>query len=292
MAAWPALVLDFPGPPGPAGSSDASCLKDLVSADLHGFDVAAILEQTDDRWYVCFRSAGHRAEAAALLTGAHGPLGLCVRAVEMDDEDWARRSQSSLRAVRVGRIVVAPPWAAEAASPAPDTLTIVIEPAMGFGSGHHATTRLCLDALQRIGVHGRLVVDIGTGSGVLALAAARLGASAVLAIDVDPDALDNARSNAAMNGSPAAVEFRLADFRTDSAPAADVVVANLTGGMLAANVSAVARGVAPGGLLVLSGITAEERTEVLAAFADGFSTDGLAEEEGWCCAVLRHDARQ
>ena len=287
MAAWPALVLEFPESPGAAESPDPALLKDLVSADLHGFDVAAILEQADNRWFVCFRSAGQRAEAAALLADGHGRLGLGVRAVEMDDEDWARRSQSSLRAVRVGRIVVAPPWAAEASASAPDTLTIVIEPAMGFGSGHHATTRLCLDALQRIGVDGRFVVDIGTGSGVLALAAARLGASAVLAIDVDPDALDNARSNAAMNGSPAAVEFRLADFRTDSTPAADVVVANLTGGMLAANAFSIARGVVPGGLLVLSGITAEERDAVLGAFSDGFTTEWHAEEEGWCAAVLR-----
>jgi ribosomal protein L11 methyltransferase len=287
MAAWPALVLDFPGPPGRAGSPDASFLKDLVSADLDGFDVAAILEQADDRWYVCFRSAGQRAEAAGLLADGHGRLGLGVRAVEMDDEDWARRSQSSLCAVGVGRIVVAPPWSAEAAAPAPDTLTIVIEPAMGFGSGHHATTRLCLEALQRIGVDDRLVVDIGTGSGVLALAAARLGASAVVAIDVDPDALDNARSNAAMNGSPAAVEFRLADFRTGSTPAADVVVANLTGGMLAANAAAVVRTVAPGGRLILSGITTEERAQVLRAFAATCVIDWAAEEEGWCCAVLR-----
>ena len=123
--------------------------------------------------------------------------------------------------------------------------TIVIEPAMGFGSGHHATTRLCLAALQRLDLRGRRVLDIGTGSGVLALAALRLGAAGVVAIDVDPDALENARGNAALNGSPAGVEFRQSDFRQETGLAGDVVLANLTGAMLAAGAASLARTVAP-----------------------------------------------
>jgi ribosomal protein L11 methyltransferase len=119
-----------------------------------------------------------------------------------------------------------------------------------------------------------------------ALAAARLGAASVLAIDVDPDALENARGNAALNGTPRGVEFRQADFRQEPGLRADLVVANLTGGMLTAGADELARTVVPGGALILSGITAEERDAVYRAFENGFRMDWHAEEEGWCCALL------
>ncbi len=182
---------------------------------------------------------------------------------------------------------MAPPWDTESPAGDPALTTVVIEPAMGFGSGHHATTRLCLEALQRLDLRNCRVLDVGTGSGVLALSAALLGAASVVAIDVDRDALDNARGNAVLNGSPPAVEFRLADFREERGLEADVVVANLTGGMLAAGASELARTVAPGGALILSGITSEEREAVYRAFTERFSMEWHAEEDGWCCALCR-----
>jgi ribosomal protein L11 methyltransferase len=285
MPAWPALDISFPAE-GAGRAPREPSLPDRVSLALDGLDIVAVVEASDNRWQVFFRNPAARASAGAALEEACGPGVLELRAVEVEDEDWARRSQASLRAVRVDRIVVAPPWDASAPADRPDVITILIEPAMGFGSGHHATTRLCLRALQRIGVQGRSVLDVGTGSGVLALAAARLGAARVLAIDVDPDALSNALANAAMNGMAAEVEFRQQDFRDGTAGAAEVVVANLTGGMLAASVAHLARAVAPGGALILSGITAEERDAVLRAFADRFSIEWSEAEEGWYAALL------
>jgi ribosomal protein L11 methyltransferase len=284
MAAWPAIDIVFPEPG--AEAPDAPPVQDRVLADLDGLDIVAIAEHAGDAWRVFFRTEVDRAAAMALLHAMPAPAAVDVRPVDVDDEDWARRSQASLRAVRAGRIAVAPPWDAAAQAAAPDVLTVVIEPAMGFGSGHHATTRLCLEALQRCDLAGRRVLDIGTGSGVLALAAARLGASSVLAVDVDPDALDNARGNAVLNGSPPNVEFREADFRHDPALIADVVVANLTGGMLEAAADALVRTVARGGQLIISGITVEERDQVHRAFAAGVSMEWQAEEAGWCCALL------
>jgi ribosomal protein L11 methyltransferase len=285
MRSWPALRLSFPESPA-EGATEAS-LQDLVSADLDGADIVAIVEQPDGAWQVSFRDAECRTAVAEQLRGWHGRDGLDVSEVEVNDEDWARRSQEALRAVRIGGVIVAPPWDTAREAAGPGDVTIVIEPAMGFGSGHHATTRLCLSALQRLDLRGREVLDIGTGSGVLALAAAALGAIRALGIDIDADALENARGNAAMNGSPAAVEFRLADFREAPSLTADVVVANLTGGMLAAHAAAVRRTVAPGGTLVLSGITSGERETVLGAFEEGFSVEWSSEEDGWCCALLR-----
>jgi len=283
MRTWPALTLAFPRLDSTGGV--AATLQDLVSAELDGLDVAAIAEQPDERWQVFFGDQARRAAAAAALSVAFGTTGLVVTALDVPDGDWARRSQAALGAVRAGDLVVTPPWD-PAATAAGDTRTIVIEPAMGFGSGHHATTRLCLIALQRLDLHGRRVLDIGTGSGVLALAAARLGAAAVLAIDVDADALDNARLNATLNGDPAAVEFRMMDFRREAPAPADVVVANLTGGMLAASAAEVVGSVAAGGALILSGVTREEREHVLAAFAASCALEWTAEEDGWVAAIL------
>ena len=283
---WPALTLAFPILDSTGGV--AATLQDLVSAELDGLDVAAIAEQPEERWQVFFGDQARRAAAAAALSAAFGTTGLVVTALDVPDGDWARRSQAALGAVRAGDIVVTPPWD-PAASAAGDTRTIVIEPAMGFGSGHHATTRLCLVALQRLDLHGRRVLDIGTGSGVLALAAARLGAASVLAIDVDADALDNARLNATLNGDPASVEFRMMDFRREAPAPADVVVANLTGGMLAASAAEVVGSVAAGGALILSGMTREERGHVLAAFAGSCTVEWTAEEDEWCCVLLRTD---
>lgn len=287
---WPALSLAFHPGPGDAGADADTTLQDLVSATLDGLGVTAVSELPDGAWLVFFRSENHRRDAASALQAAHGDAGLDVHAIDVPDEDWARRSQAALGAVRVGRVVVAPPWDALAATPEPGSVTIIIEPAMGFGSGHHATTRLCLAALQRLDLQGRRVLDIGTGSGVLALTAARLGAREVLAIDIDADALDNARGNAALNGHPPGVEFRACDFRLGTPLSADIVLANLTGGMLIASAADVTRAVVPSGNLILSGITAEERAQVLAAFSQRARIEWTSEEDGWCCVLLRPNA--
>ncbi len=284
MRTWPALVLHFPA--SVARARPDTSIQDLVAATLDGLDVAAVEELPDGPWRVFFKDDRHRAAADRVLRASHGSQGLAIRTLDVPDEDWARRSQAALRAVRVGGIVVAPPWDAAEGGPEAGAVTIVIEPAMGFGSGHHATTRLCLAALQRVDARGCRVLDIGTGSGVLALAAARLGARSVAAIDIDADALDNARGNAALNGNPPCVEFKEADFRQVPLQPADIVVANLTGGMLAANATTIVRLVAPGGSLVLSGITSEEREQVLAAFAAWGRVDWIAEEDSWCCVIM------
>ncbi len=167
MRTWPALIV--------SGFTDT----DLFLAALSDHDIAAIEELDDTAWRVFFpsRAARDRARIALLLDRPS----LAVEPVEVPDEDWAARSQASLRAIRVGRLVVAPPW------DLPDedaTITIVIQPSMGFGTGHHATTRLCLASLQALDLRYRRVLDIGTGSGVLAIAASLTLVSTVAVVCV------------------------------------------------------------------------------------------------------------
>ena len=202
---------------------------------------------------------------------------------DVDDEDWARRSQESLTPVTVGRIVVAPPW--DVPADQGDATVIVIEPSMGFGTGHHATTRLCLAALQRIDLQDRVVLDIGTGSGVLAIAARLLGAREALGIDNDADAIQAATDNLALNPDVGAVRFEAVDLRDASLRPADIVTANLTGALLIRAAPLLRAAVQPGGTLVLSGVLAEEREAVVRALEPARLLWEDA-EEGWIVLVL------
>ena len=193
------------------------------------------------------------------------------------DEDWAARSQAALKAVTVERIIVAPPWDVP--------LTIVIQPSMGFGTGHHATTRLCLTALQRLDVKGRDVLDVGTGSGVLAIAASRLGAASVRACDDDQDAIQAAWENLALNPG-AVVTMLVGDLRTLQLEPAHVVLANITGGLLVATAARLISLTAAHGHLILSGFQVAEERDVVAAFT-GASLVERFEEDSWLSVTLR-----
>jgi len=278
---WPALVIEAPSLDEPADA------EGLVAAALDDFAPQAIEDlaerplppgglwdptfppipeppPTPLRWRAFFSSADARDRAAAALSTTWPMLQLSV--VDVPDEDWAARSQQSLTAVTAGRFIVAPPWDIPADAPA-GTTVIVIEPSMGFGTGHHPTTRLCLRLLSGIDMHGRRVLDIGTGSGVLAMAAALSGAADVIGLDVDQDAIDAARTSAALNPLPPVIRFDAGDFRSAPPQPADLVVANLTGGMLRVTASALSALVVPGGTLVISGFDESEEPAVRAAFA-------------------------
>ncbi|MEO5742589.1 MAG: 50S ribosomal protein L11 methyltransferase, partial [Vicinamibacterales bacterium] len=183
--------------------------------------------------------------------------------------------------ITIGRIVVAPPWDAGS-----DPLsTIVVQPSTGFGTGHHATTRLTLKALQELTLDDRIVLDIGCGSGVLAIAAVKLGARSAVGIDIDPDALENARDNASLNDTGDRVRFEEGDFR-EIRRDAGVVIANLTGALLERSAEALAAMVAPGGYLIVSGFMDSEQAAVVPAIEKFLAIQKIAQEEEWMCAVF------
>lgn len=274
------LVRVYPAIAIRAARADAQ-FGDLVAAVLDDFDVLAIDETEAGTLRAFLGDRSGRSAAIAALRGRFPDA--TIEALDVPDENWAERSQASLRAVQAGALTIAPPWDAPEGSA---RQTIVILPSMGFGTGHHATTRLCLIALQASDVAGKAVIDIGTGSGVLALAAARLGAGRVLGIDNDQDAIDNAIENRDLNALEAHVEFRCTDLEAAAGEGTyDVVMANLTGAVLirfARELSALA---AEGGRLILSGLREEEEADVLAAF--GRPLMARDTEDGWVCVVIR-----
>jgi ribosomal protein L11 methyltransferase len=284
--AWPALDIHVPG-------CDPQ-LQELVLAELDDFQPSAIHEPDDSSLLRAFFGSGESRDAAAralaLAFGSH----LFVEALDVHDENWAARSQAELRSVTVGRIIVAPPWDLTGSDAVRKTVmgsgpvTVVIRPSMGFGTGHHATTRLVLKALQAVKVHDRTALDIGCGSGVLAIAAARLGARAALGIDIDPDALASAADNLELNGIGDRVRFEERDFRESSARA-DLVLANLSGGLLARSAATLAELVERGGSLIISGFM-ESETAVVPAFEKLLSLETVDQEDEWQCAVFEKPA--
>ena len=310
MASYPALDLKFA--PGPG----AGTLQDMLYAELDEFEPVAIHEhEAGDGWRVFFRTAAQRDAARGALASEFANA-LQLIPINVDDEDWARRSQASLTAVRVGRIIVAPPWdvpdirgsqfatrdSSEHSSTRqldsianreprtanredPDEITIIIEPSTGFGTGHHATTRLCLQLLQKCAVSGARVIDVGTGSGVLAIAARKLGATHVTAIDNDPDALQNAQDNVVRNEAEGAVDIVNADLSSASVEAADIVMANLTASVLRRHAAALRRLVASDGLLILSGFSGDDVGDIADAFHA--TPEETVVEGEWAAMIVR-----
>jgi ribosomal protein L11 methyltransferase len=197
---FPALLIHFP-----AGTSAAT--RDRLVAALADHDLVAIQEDQISApalWTAHFGSDGARHAAAAAIAESAAADGLRIEPVDVEDEDWARRTQADLPAIRVGRLIVAPPWdmpspdITSAPAGSPRAIVIEIEPSRGFGTGHHSP-RACASYCCKADARLADSHDVGTGSGVLAIAAAKLGAAFVSAIDVDPDAIENARENISRN---------------------------------------------------------------------------------------------
>lgn len=282
----PALVLFF-------SSETTAADRDRLVALLADYGLVAIQEDdvaSPTQWIAHFVDAASRDSAGQAIHRIREFHDLRLERTEFDDEDWARRTQADLPAIRIGRIVVAPPW--DVQPEAPGTMVVIIEPSRGFGTGHHQSTRLALTLLQDRDLAGTTTIDVGTGSGVLAIAAARLGAASSVAIDVDPDAIDNARENVERNGVSGVVDVQAGDLaHTDLGPA-DVVTANLTGSLLTRYAWELSRLVKPGGVLIAAGFTVEEFERVKDGFAPTLAIVASAEEEGWAGFALTSNSQR
>ena len=195
----------------------------------------------------------------------------------VEEQDWVRLTQSQFDPIRISeRLWIVPSWHQ---APNPEAICIALDPGLAFGTGSHPTTRLCLQWLEQVVTPGVSVLDYGCGSGILAIAAGKLGASPLAGVDIDPRAIEAAAFNAENNGVSA--QFALAE--KPQSGSFDIVVANILANPLRALAPALAARVRPGGRLALSGILREQAEEIIAIYAPWAELSIFGEHEGWVC---------
>ena len=223
---------------------------------------------------------GARHDLELLLRCVREISGAAVRSCELrriPDEDWVASSRKEFGPIRVSaRLWIVPSWHS---APEPGAINLVLDPGLAFGTGSHASTRLCLQWLERSIAGGETVLDYGCGSGILAIAALKFGAARAVGVDIDPDAVAAARENARRNGAAC-------EFLESSSPltlAADVVVANILTNPLKILAPILASRRRCGGRIALSGILLEQADEVRICYAPWVAFEAPTEEGGWVC---------
>lgn len=225
---------------------------------------------------------------ARLSELAHMDLGFDLGSLEftretVHEQDWAENWKRYYKPFRAGeRIVVKPSW--EPYEPFPEDLVIEMDPGMAFGTGTHETTYMCLQMLERYVRPGSACIDVGTGTGILAIAAAKLGAQDVLAIDLDEQAVAVAKENIQKNGMQQVVHAQAGDLLKDSVGKADVIVANIIADVICALCGPAKAHICPGGAFICSGIIREREEDVLRALRQaGYAVDCRIARGEWVC---------
>lgn len=244
-------IFGEPGEPE-AGLWQSSIISALFPADA---DVAAVIA------------------AAAHTIGLDTPPRFTIELLE--EQDWVRLTQSQFDPIPISlRLWIIPTWHT---APMPDAINLILDPGLAFGTGSHPTTRLCLQWLDENISGGENVLDYGCGSGILAIAAIKLGAKCAIGTDIDPQAIQASRDNALQNKVSAAF------YLPDAVPSfqADILVANILTNPLKVLAPALASMVERGGRIVLSGILAEQAEDVLAIYCEWFDIETSGLDEGW-----------
>ncbi|PPA30365.1 50S ribosomal protein L11 methyltransferase [Aeromonas jandaei] len=198
---------------------------------------------------------------------------------QLEDKDWVREWMDHFHPMQFGeRLWICPSWRDV---PNPDAVNVMLDPGLAFGTGTHPTTALCLQWLDGLDLAGKTVVDFGCGSGILGIAALKLGAARVIGIDIDPQAIQASRDNAARNGVAEQIELYLpADQPQDVE--ADVVVANILAGPLRELAPLIAGHGKAGSLMALSGVLESQAPELETIYGQWFEMDPTAVKEEWC----------
>lgn len=220
-------------------------------------------------------------DAARLIAACAEQVGLATSPPytqeAVAEQDWVRVTQAQFEPIRVSaRLWIVPSWHD---APDPEAMVLVLDPGMAFGTGSHPTTRLCLEWLERSVTPGLSVLDYGCGSGILAIASARLGAAEVVGVDIDEQAVIASRSNAERNG----VSVRFQDSGRELNGQFDLVVANILANPLKVLAPAICGHVRRGGRLALSGILSEQTGDLIAAYAPYLPLHLADTRDGWVC---------
>ncbi|MCS3459765.1 50S ribosomal protein L11 methyltransferase [Aeromonas sp. BIGb0445] len=198
---------------------------------------------------------------------------------QLEDKDWVREWMDHFHPMQFGeRLWICPSWRDV---PNPDAVNVMLDPGLAFGTGTHPTTALCLQWLDGLDLTGKTVVDFGCGSGILGIAALKLGAARVIGIDIDPQAIQASRDNAERNGVAGQIELYLPADQPDGI-SADVVVANILAGPLR-ELAPLIKGLGkPGSLMALSGVLESQAPELETIYGQWFDMDTTAVKEEWC----------
>ncbi|MDD2928433.1 MAG: 50S ribosomal protein L11 methyltransferase [Sideroxydans sp.] len=260
---------------------------DMLDADADTPDEQAIFgepgEPTSSVWQHNLINAlfEQDADVEAILQTCYDELGITAPAEHhietLEENDWVRLTQSQFDPIRISdRLWIVPTW--HQASD-PSAINIALDPGLAFGTGSHPTTRLCLRWLDGHIRGGETVLDYGCGSGILAIAAMKLGASSTVGVDIDSQAVIASRDNAQANHVEA--EFFIPD--GVKLTQYDVVVANILTNPLRALAPLLSNAAKSGGRIVLSGILADQADEVMRIYSQWFDFDPAVIEDGWCC---------
>ena len=245
----------------------------------------SLKNKTDASVSVFIPKEVNASEAAAFVRQRFKELGLAVTvSLEgLNEEDWADNWKQYYYPVSIGsHIVVVPEWRMSSYERRPDDIIIIMDPGMEFGTGTHETTRLCAALLEKTVKPGDRVVDVGTGSGILAICAAKLGASHVSAYDIDPMSVRVAGENIEKNGVSDVIVCKEGDLLAAAPDGSDIVTANLTADIILRMAPDTGRAVRSGGYIVLSGIIDPQCGDVIKAMeAQGFEKLEELHENDW-----------
>lgn len=204
--------------------------------------------------------------------------GVDYKQEQLEDKDWEREWMDNFHPIKFGqRLWVCPSWRD---IPEPSAVNVMLDPGLAFGTGTHPTTALCMQWLDAVIQPEQTVVDFGCGSGILGIAALKLGAKRVIGVDIDPQAIEASTANAKRNKVEGQIELYLPKDQPSNFQA-DVVVANILAGPLAELKHIISAYVKPGGQLALSGILESQAQSVIAAYSDEFSFDPIAVQDEW-----------
>jgi len=205
--------------------------------------------------------------------------GFAYKVEQLEDKDWEREWMENFHPMKFGeRLWICPSWREV---PEPDAINVMLDPGLAFGTGTHPTTSLCLEWLESLDLPGKTVIDFGCGSGILAIAAIKLGAEKVIGIDIDPQALLASKDNAQRNGVADQLEVYLPQDQPEGL-VADVVVANILAGPLRELSGIIKSLVKPNGELAMSGVLDTQAEDVANYYRDELQIDPIVEQNEWC----------
>ncbi len=275
---------------------DYSDLEDYISGFMPDELVSdELMEAASDRehavLHVYISPDDSPAEAMAFMTERLNASGILFEAVDekVREEDWANNWKQYFKPLPVGRgLIVVPTWDDSVPPEYSGRTRIVIDPGMAFGSGQHETTRLCLEMIEKYLKSGERVLDVGTGSGILAIGALLLGAGESVGIDIDPLAVRISRENAERSGLGGRFTSECRDLAGETEGKFGLIVANIVADVVIRLIPDTRRLLADGGMIILSGIITERRRDVENVLSCcGYEVADSAELKGWCALAAR-----